>query len=843
MSKRIVIKIGAGTIETGYVAAVQIGNEGVTAQAEVQARLSAAPDLPGLYQRWQDSYRQLGLSYRLAAIASPTNVSYASEMERCRSLSNQLRLRVSRWLSGKDFQPIREKILEQLSPQDAARILLQTQDPLLQRLPWYELNFFQRYRNAEVGVCLPCYQQVSYQGSRSRQVKVLAVIGEATGLDTRMDRELLSRLPNADVKVLNAPSRERFTCELWNRSGWDILYFAGHSQSHLACGFEGENARGEIQLNETDSLTMPQLRHALSKAIDRGLNTAIFNSCDGLGLASDLADLHIPQVLVMREPVPDQVAHAFLRGFLESFSAGAAFYVAVREAREKLEALESRFPCATWLPVIVQNLAETPPTWKSLCDGESYAGQSVGVSGRSVSVAVTADVVDTADGYGDQPANRTRHGNVVASWIALKRGWKVAIAAGVGCAALVWVGRSLGALESFELMAYDYFLRSRPTEPIDERLLIIRNTDADIEARPNTTGTRTLSDDTLSELLTQLDQLNPAIVGLDIYLRGQTPSQALSDQLKAADNLVAICKDADYTSETSAIAPPEELRNAGWNSGRIGASDFVEDGDQQMLRRHLLAFAPSADSSCQVGRTFSEVVASRYLETVYDVPQAEKNAIVSAQQPFIRESSFGGYQGVDKRGTQMMLNYRISKTPSETNCGPVEETPADCITVSRFLEMSPEDLKRQVDHKIVLIGTTANGYGDLWRTPYSRENSEVPGVFLQAQMISQQVSAVVEGRSLLKSWAQWQEGGWILAWALLGGCLGLGAGGYRYWLRLLLAEGTLVVLCWLLLVNGRTWVPWVPGVIALPAAATVAQTVSKATFKATTSADDLKTAK
>ncbi|MEM9197086.1 MAG: CHASE2 domain-containing protein, partial [Pseudomonadota bacterium] len=62
----------------------------------------------------------------------------------------------------------------------------------------------------------------------------------------------------------------------------------------------------------------------------------------------------------------------------------------------------------------------------------------------------------------------------------------------------------------------------------------------------------------------------------------------------------------------------------------------------------------------------------------------------------------------------------------------VIETPADCISVSRFLEMSVDELRSQVENKIVLIGTTANGYDDLWRTPYTKVASvdrQVPGVF------------------------------------------------------------------------------------------------------------------
>ena len=379
MNKRIVIRIGPGSIETGYSATVQIGDEGAAPQVETCACLPPAPDLPVLYQQWQQSYWQLGLSTRLEAQDGVTNVSILSDMEHCRRLSRKLCDRIHDWLDGNEYRPIREKILEQLNPQDQARILLQTQDPVLQRLPWYELQFFDdRYRHAEVGICALDYQQViSTPVTQIKPVRILAVFGDVAGLNTQIDQALLSQMLDADIHFLNQPSREDFNHHLWNERGWDILFFAGHSSSRSKCGessgAENSSAEGsgEISLNSSDKLTIPQLKHALKRAIDRGLNTAIFNSCDGLGLAADLASLHIPQVLVMREPVPDQVAHAFLRGFLESFAAGNSFYSSVREAREKLQGLEARFPCATWLPVIVQNLAETPPTWRSL-QGKSH---------------------------------------------------------------------------------------------------------------------------------------------------------------------------------------------------------------------------------------------------------------------------------------------------------------------------------------------------------------------------------------------------------------------------------------------------------------------------------------
>jgi hypothetical protein len=71
-------------------------------------------------------------------------------------------------------------------------------------------------------------------------------------------------------------------------------------------------------------------------------------------------------MIVMREPIPDREAQEFLKNFLSAFSTGETLYQSVRDAREKLQGLEDVFPCASWLPVIFQNPAEMPLTWRSV---------------------------------------------------------------------------------------------------------------------------------------------------------------------------------------------------------------------------------------------------------------------------------------------------------------------------------------------------------------------------------------------------------------------------------------------------------------------------------------------
>ena len=185
-------------------------------------------------------------------------------------------------------------------------------------------------------------------------------MGNSTGIDVEADRLVLEQLPQSETAFLVEPTCQELHQSLWDELGWDILCFSGHSSS------QADGSMGSMLLNQTKLLTIKELKHALTKAIERGLQLAIFNSCDGLGLARELADLHIPQMIVMKEPVPDKVAQEFLKYFLTAFAGGESLYTAVRQARERLEGLEDEFPYATWLPVIFQNSAEVGMSWRKL---------------------------------------------------------------------------------------------------------------------------------------------------------------------------------------------------------------------------------------------------------------------------------------------------------------------------------------------------------------------------------------------------------------------------------------------------------------------------------------------
>ncbi|HBQ98954.1 MAG: NACHT domain-containing protein [Roseofilum sp. Belize BBD 4] len=356
MNKRIVFKIGSGDFDRGFPVTLQLGEEGRTPQLELSRCLDAAPDLPLLYQQWVSAYHRLaGLDTRIRIPTMPiTHLGIPEAHHNCREAAEKLRSHFNHWLRQPNILDLREAILETLDRQTPVRIIIQTQDWILQRLPWTVWDFWQRYPHAEIALSLLDYQGVKPELTLQGTANILAVFGEDRGLNLAADRHSLDRLPNAQITYLECPSFSQLHDRLWSEP-WDVFFFAGHSSS--ASG-------GQFQLNPQERLNLDQLKYALNRSIDRGLKLAIFNSCDGLGLAQQLAALNLPQIIVMREQVPDRVAHQFLEHFLYQFSQETQLYESVRLAREKLQGLEDRFPCATWLPVIFQNPAYLPLVWK-----------------------------------------------------------------------------------------------------------------------------------------------------------------------------------------------------------------------------------------------------------------------------------------------------------------------------------------------------------------------------------------------------------------------------------------------------------------------------------------------
>jgi hypothetical protein len=364
MSKRVILRL-EGDIQKGFRVGLELGQQGEQPEVEMQGRLPSLPNLPQNLDRWQLLYRNLGVPTRLKpkSVNRYTDNDWLSTTQRrpldeCRRSADVLQKNLVNWLESPEFRNINKVVREELNRDDTIEIMIRADDPNLRLLPWHLWDFVEHYPKAEIAFGSLDSRKIRRNRKPKKNVRILAILGNSTGINVESDLQMLYGLPNVALTFLVEPKRQEINDQLWDQD-WDVLFFAGHSET--------VGSKGIIHINRDDSLSIEDLRYGLNQAIDKGLQLAIFNSCDGLGLARELEHLHIPQMIVMRQPVPDYVAQEFLKCFLKFYAEqGQPFYVAERRAREWLQGLESEFPCASWLPIIFQNPTEVPPTWMEL---------------------------------------------------------------------------------------------------------------------------------------------------------------------------------------------------------------------------------------------------------------------------------------------------------------------------------------------------------------------------------------------------------------------------------------------------------------------------------------------
>ncbi|MDJ0897435.1 MAG: ABC transporter substrate-binding protein [Xenococcus sp. MO_188.B8] len=352
-----------GSLEEGFKVTLRIGEDGKSPSQEIPGELPPAPELLEIYNRWRLIYPSLGFSLREIRFRKQSSTSLIGKDE-ARELADKLNNNLNNWLKSKGFIPLGRAFERELNRSENIRVIIQTADIQLQRLPWHLWDTLMSYKNAEIAFISNEYEHLSHLSTNRKKGRILAVLGNSVGIDIKEDRKFLEDLEKdtqAEIQFLVEPDREILNKSLRDNEGWDIFFFAGHSFSQT------DNKNGYIFLNKNDHITFDDLEYALKKSVENGLRLAIFNSCDGLGLAKKLLTKYsIPQLIVMREPIPDQVAQKFLKEFLSAFANGKSLNIAMQTARQSLQAIEKDFICASWLPVLFQNPAEVPPTWQDL---------------------------------------------------------------------------------------------------------------------------------------------------------------------------------------------------------------------------------------------------------------------------------------------------------------------------------------------------------------------------------------------------------------------------------------------------------------------------------------------
>jgi hypothetical protein len=311
------------------------------------ASVSYPESLSQHYHNWQQTYLSF---YKTALPSSTMSQATIDESLRGRVLSSGsmpppsidwharlvqaetfLLYEFQQWLRSGDLFEIRAAIAQASQPLrdrgDHCLPIFLTCDPIeLARFPWeaWELG-------TEFGVTGAIRIVRSPANIRSaagtpklrsgRRARILAILGDETGLNFQIDRDAVRSLSRiAEVEFVgwqpgqSAAAVKTQICQaIANETGWDVLFFAGHSNETLITG-------GELAIAPNATMTMRELSPYLAIANRQGLQFAFFNSCSGLNLAESLIDLGLSQVAVMREPIHNRVAQEFLVRFLHSLA-------------------------------------------------------------------------------------------------------------------------------------------------------------------------------------------------------------------------------------------------------------------------------------------------------------------------------------------------------------------------------------------------------------------------------------------------------------------------------------------------------------------------------------------
>lgn len=326
--------------------------------------------------------------------------------------------------------------------------------------------------------------------------------------------------------------------------------------------------------------------------------------------------------------------------------------------------------------------------------------------------------------------------------------WRIAAIPGIVLVLIIVIARLIGSLQFAEWMLLDTFLRIRPAEPVDEKVIIVGINEEDI-----TKVKYPIPDREIAALIKKIQKHKPRIIGLDFFknVPVEPGSQELRKVFQENKNLIAIEKVLKPK-----IAPPPQL-----SQERIGFADIIPDKDGK-YRRYLL-WTPDPDfpdDPEQDKFSLGLRLATAYLSARNITLEEASNDYAafrfgSTELP-IFDSNTGGYVKTDDGGVQILMNFRNGK--------------------KRFEVFSLHDIKNNkipenfLRDKVVIVGMIAISTSDFFNTSAISNlkiKGTIYGVEYHAHATSQIINAVVNGRPLLKSWSEHWEYLWIIVWGLV----------------------------------------------------------------------------
>ena len=330
-------------------------------------------DIQKWYQRWRQRY------YRFYQLHSPHPLSNSGRLNPSSGdpghdlmeAEKGLVQAFQRWLGEGEVRNLQQRIRDQFAritqspqnPQDlggalGVDIFLACDSDDMARLPWEAWPLAPEFASpGAVRIVRTAMNEP--EGNRAKSVyrrgkaRILAILGDDPGLPLQEDWKAVRSLKSiAQVKrFIWQPEdaattiKQEFAAKIRDSRGWDVLFFAGHSDDTAATG-------GRMAIAPNVSLSISEIEEYLTQARENGLQLAIFNSCSGLSIANSLVDLGL-QVVVMREPIRNDAAQSFLKPLCQQLAQHKDIHSALLTASQHLQSAERFAYPSAHLPAVI----------------------------------------------------------------------------------------------------------------------------------------------------------------------------------------------------------------------------------------------------------------------------------------------------------------------------------------------------------------------------------------------------------------------------------------------------------------------------------------------------------
>ncbi|MGF1522806.1 MAG: CHASE2 domain-containing protein [Leptolyngbyaceae cyanobacterium] len=376
--------------------------------------------------------------------------------------------------------------------------------------------------------------------------------------------------------------------------------------------------------------------------------------------------------------------------------------------------------------------------------------------------------------------------------------------------------RWLGLFSSLELSTLDFFLRYRPSENLDEHVVIVLIDSSSFQ------DDRITTDRYLVRLLETVLTANPNVVGLNIF-REQTTDEdgrmQLINLFEIHDNLIGIQK----SLPPNRIFPLQGISSDVYEN-QFGLNDVVLDQDGRIRRVFIGSYLPDRTSTTEDNPfkfSFSLILAEKYLKhkgySLENLPSDPATPSFRSRDtrkytkiPRLKHNSGGYIREQNIADVQTLLNFRSGINTFT-------------ILDSEDLLNSTSDLEKLAG-KVVIVGATDPFFPNFLPVSASsnliEENDEggeiiprlgIIGSELEAHSTSQIINSVLHGRPLIETIPSLVEDALIVTAGLIGIAGGmLFQSTLRSAFFIIFSTLLTIAICCLLLMIFGIWIPVTP---------------------------------